>query len=144
MSFPYKTSSRHVPKRPLSILLLCPTKYWRDTLFQFNTKISPSYRLLVSALALYATAFRPMFPWWWAHATTVFALDYHSHWTMTLTVRLFYRTGFSSADASYLLIPINRLLHVGLKPSIYGGDALLWTECTQPGDCLSNSSFQQM
>ena len=27
---------------------------------------------------------------------------------------------FSSADASNLLIPINGLLHVGLKPSIYG------------------------
>jgi len=32
---------------------------------------------------------------------------------------------FSSADASNLLIPINGLLHVGLKPSIYGRAARL-------------------
>jgi len=51
---------------------------------------------------------------------------------------------FSSADASYPLIPINGLLHVGLKPSIYGRTARLWTECTQPGDCLSHGLFQQM
>jgi len=33
---------------------------------------------------------------------------------------------------------------VGLKPSIYGCGARLWTECTQPGDCLSHSPFQQI
>jgi len=32
---------------------------------------------------------------------------------------------YSSADASNLLIPVNRLLHVGLKPSIYGRAACL-------------------
>ena len=32
---------------------------------------------------------------------------------------------FSSADASNLLIPIDGLLHVGLKPSIYGRAARL-------------------
>jgi len=32
---------------------------------------------------------------------------------------------FSSADASNLLIPISGLLHVGLKPSIYGRAARL-------------------
>jgi len=32
---------------------------------------------------------------------------------------------FSSADASNLLIPTNRLHHVGLKPSIYGRAARL-------------------
>jgi len=51
---------------------------------------------------------------------------------------------FSSADASYLLMTINGLLHVGLKPSIYGRAARLWTECKQPGDCLSHSPFQPM
>jgi len=39
---------------------------------------------------------------------------------------------------------IKGLLHVGLKPSIYGRAACLWTECTQPEDCLSRSPFQQM
>ena len=51
---------------------------------------------------------------------------------------------FSSADTSYLLIPINGLLHEGLKPSIDGRAARLWTECTQPRECLSHSPFQQM
>jgi len=51
---------------------------------------------------------------------------------------------FSSADAPCLLIPINGLLHVGLKPSIYGPTARLWTECTQPGDYLLHSPFHQM
>jgi len=46
-----------------------------------------------------------------------------------------YKT-FSYADASNLLIPINKLLHVGLKPSMYGRAARLYTESTQPGDCL--------
>jgi len=53
---------------------------------------------------------------------------------------------FSSADASYLSIPTNKVLHVGLKPRIYAGGraARLWTECTQLGDCLLHSPFQQM
>jgi len=64
-SRPYKTLSRHVSKWLLFILLLCSTKeQWRDILFQFNAEFLPSSRLLVSALVVYATTFRPMFPWW--------------------------------------------------------------------------------
>ena len=59
----------------------------------------------------------------------------------TFILKYFTYGTFSSA---YLLIPINGLLHVGLKPSIYGRAARLWTECTQPGGCLSHSPFQQM
>jgi len=51
---------------------------------------------------------------------------------------------FSSADASYLLFSVNGLLHVDLKPSIYGRAACIWSECMQLGDCLSHSLFQQM
>jgi len=79
-------------------------------------------------------------------STAVFALDCYSHWMTTLAVRWFCRTGHSllaSADASYLLNPIKGLLHVGLKPSIYSCTTRLWTQCTQPGDCLSHSPFQQ-
>ena len=80
-------------------------------------------------------------------STVVFVLDCHIHigrrpWPYVyFTLRDIW---FSSADASYLLIPINGLLHVGLKPSIYGRAALLCTECTQPGDCLLQSHVQQM
>ena len=69
----------------------------------------------------------------------LFTLDYDLDHTFILP----YWT-LSSADASYPLIPINGLLHVGLKPSIYGRTARLWTECTQPGECLSHSLFQHM
>jgi len=37
------------------------------SLFQFNAEFLPSSRLLVFTLAVYATASRPIFPWWWAH-----------------------------------------------------------------------------
>jgi len=30
------------------------------------------------------------------------------------------------------------------KPSINGRAARLWTECTQPGDCLAHRNFQQI
>jgi len=51
---------------------------------------------------------------------------------------------FSFADASTLLIPISGLVHVGLKPSTYGRAARLYTECTQPEDCLSHSPLPQI
>ena len=72
-----------------------------------------------------------------------FGLLFTSDDNLGRTFVLPYRT-FSSADALYLLIPVNGLLHVSLKPSIYGRAARLWTECTQPDDCLSHSPFQQM
>jgi len=40
-----------------------PRKIRRGILFQIHVEYSPSSRLLVSALAVYATAFRPMFPY---------------------------------------------------------------------------------
>jgi len=59
-------------------------------------------------------------------STAVFVLDCHIHigrrpWPY---VYLLYGK-FFAADASNLLIPINGLVHVGLKPSIYGRAARL-------------------
>jgi len=48
-----------------------------------------------------------------------FGLLFTSDDDLGRTIILPYGT-FSSADASNLLIPLNGLLHVGLKPSIYG------------------------
>jgi len=53
-SRPYKT--------PFFFYYCVPHKIPRGILFQIHVEYSPSSRLLVSALAVYATAFRPMFP----------------------------------------------------------------------------------
>ena len=63
------------------------------------------------------------------YSTAVFDLDcfgllFTSDDDLGRTFILPYGT-FSSADASNLLIPINGLLQVGLKPSIYGRAARL-------------------
>jgi len=54
-SRPYKT--------PFYFYYCVPHKIRRGILFQIHVEYSPSSRLLVSALAVYATAFRPMFPY---------------------------------------------------------------------------------
>ena len=54
-SRPYKT--------PFYFYYCVPRKIRRGILFQIHVEYSPSGRLLVSALAVYATAFRPMFPY---------------------------------------------------------------------------------
>jgi len=54
-SRPYQT--------PFYFYYCVPRKIRRCILFQIHVEYSPSSRLLVSALAVYATAFRPMFPW---------------------------------------------------------------------------------
>jgi len=88
MSRPYKT--------PFYFYYCVPRKIPRGILFQIHVEYSPFSRLLVSALAVYATAFKDyvslvMSPC----STAVFALDCFSHWTTTSAVRLFYRTGNS-------------------------------------------------
>ena len=80
----------------------------------------------------------PMLDW-----CVCFGLLFTSDVDLGRTFILPYGT-FSSGDASYQLIPINGHLHMGLKPSINGRAARLWTECTQPGDCLSHRHFQQI
>jgi len=52
-SRPYQT--------PFYFYYCVPRKIRRGILFQIHVEYSPSSRLLVSALAVYATAFRPMF-----------------------------------------------------------------------------------
>ena len=52
-SRPYKT--------PFFFYYWVPRKIQRGILFQLHVEYSPSSRLLVSALAVYATAFKPMF-----------------------------------------------------------------------------------
>jgi len=54
-SRPYKT--------PFYFYYCVPCKMTRGILFQIHVEYSPSSRLLVSALAVYATAFRHMFPY---------------------------------------------------------------------------------
>ena len=51
---PYKT--------PFYFYNCVPRKIGRGFLFQIHVEYPPSSRLLVSALALYATALRPLFP----------------------------------------------------------------------------------
>jgi len=79
------------------------------------------------------------------HWCVCFALLFTSDDDLGRTFMLPYGT-FSCGAASYLLIPINGHLHMGPhgKPSINGRAALLWTECTQPGDCLAHRNFQQI
>jgi len=47
---------------PFYFYYCVPHKIPRGILFQIHAEYSPSSRLLVSALTVYATAFRPMFP----------------------------------------------------------------------------------
>jgi len=54
MSRPYKT--------PFYFYYCVPRNIRRGILFQIHVEYSPSSRLLVSALTVYATTFRPMFP----------------------------------------------------------------------------------
>jgi len=49
-------------KTPFYFYYCVPCKIPRGILFQIHLEYSPSSRLLVSPLAVYATAFRPMFP----------------------------------------------------------------------------------
>jgi len=52
------------PYQTLFYFYYCvPCKIRRGIFFQIHVEYSPSSLLLVSALAVYATAFRPMFPW---------------------------------------------------------------------------------
>jgi len=68
-SRPYKT--------PFHFYYCVPRKIRRGILFQIHVEYSPSSRLLVSTLAVYATAFRPMFP-------SSFKVGYHDHvWTVS-------------------------------------------------------------
>ena len=55
-SRPYKT--------PFYLYYCVSRKIPRGLLFQLHVEYSPSSRLLVSALAVYATALRPTFPWY--------------------------------------------------------------------------------
>ena len=116
-SRPYKT--------PFYFYYWVPRKIPRGILFQIHVEYSPSSRLLVSDHCSLRHCVKDydslvLSPC----STTVFALDCFSHWTTTSAIRLFYRTGHSLLQTN-LLIPINRLLHVGLKSSIYGRAASL-------------------
>jgi len=128
-SRPYKT--------PFYFYYCVPRKIRRGILFQLHVEYSPSSRLLVFALAVYANAsrqVRPIFPWLWAlyfpgnqpmfTRCFCFGLLFTLDDNLGHTFILQYGT-FSSPDASNLLIPINRFLHVGLKPSIYNRAARL-------------------
>jgi len=63
MSRPYNAPPRHVSKKtPFYFIIVFHIKLRRSILIQILVEFSPSSRLLVSALAVYATAFGPMFP----------------------------------------------------------------------------------
>jgi len=73
--YPQSQTRRHVPIRPLHVMSLkdsflfyycVPRKSEKTSSFKSMPEYSPSSRLLVSALADYATAMRSMFPWYWA------------------------------------------------------------------------------
>ena len=89
---------RHVPTRPLHV-----------------TSLHDPFLFLL----LYFPGFERMFD-----CCVCFGFLFTSDDHLGHTFILLFGT-FSSADASNLLIPINRLLHVGLKPSIYGRAARL-------------------
>ena len=73
-----------------------------------------------------------------------FGLVFISDDDLSRTFILPYGT-LSSADASNLLISINRRLRVDLNPSIYGRAARLYTECTHPRTVFHwHSPFSQM